>query len=382
MKLLVLPNDLLRDYRRSTTKEFLDLINSQRLFDEVRFLGWEEDYIDEFAGVKAYPFLNDRSKNNIETLLKRLKSGEIPFTSPLFRPILLDNIERIESFLKEFKPSLIRTFNADLAAELGGIIKELTQIPLVISMYDPSRVTSAIHYADSLVCESHELKGICESQYGFPSERIKVIHNGIDLDVFSPKSQDEISRIVPNQFLDAQYKILSVSRVVRGKNIETLLKSISLIKEELPGLVHLHLGSSNLEIEKLRKELGLEQISYFLDPRQKNETPAFYSWADVFVLPSLWEGLSRAVRESLACGTPAVVTNYGSSTEIVQHNYNGLLVDPNNPEDIAQNLSTILRDNYLRKRLSLKARSSINRYDVASSVRMHEENYRSLLKIQ
>ena len=243
----------------------------------------------------------------------------------------------------------------------------------------------AFTYASS-ADTANEIIADIEEKFNVNPNKISVIHNGIDMNFFYPKSKKEISEHVPMQFINAPYKIFSSSRLVKGKNIETLLRAIHLAKDELPGLVHLHLGAEGSqpkktkEIKKLQEELGLNQISYFLGAKQKNELPSYYSWADTFILPTLWEGLSRVMRESLACGTPVIATNYGSSSEIVQNNFNGISIDPMNEEEIAESIVKIMKDKKFKNSLEKNARQSMDKYSLEKSMEMYSKLYGKLLK--
>ena len=114
---------------------------------------------------------------------------------------------------------------------------------------------------------------------------------------------------------------------------------------------------------------------------QKQNLPDFYSWADIYALPTLWEGLGRAQIESLACGTPVITSNYPPMTEIVKDKENGLLADPKSAEDFAKKIILYFKDNKLRKHLENNARKSVcGKYDLKKVMAMHVENYRRLLK--
>jgi glycosyltransferase involved in cell wall biosynthesis len=249
-------------------------------------------------------------------------------------------------------------------AELGILVSKELGIPLIVSVYDPSSLTAAVRQADLVTCETQEIKYKCVHDFGIDPSKIEICYNGIEEDIFFRRGRDEIEAIVDPRFFAYSNVILSCSRVVNGKNLEGILHALNLIKNDFPGLIHLHLGvepdpKKKAGLLRLRSELGLEDISFFLGEKPKQELPFYYSLADTYVLPSFWEGMNRSVRESLFCETPVVTTNYGSMTEFVKEGYNGLLVDPYNSESIARGLERILGDKEFRKRLSSNARASV-----------------------
>ena len=382
MKLLANPNDSTTAYLRNPQEDFLSEFNpldkdGKRFFEEVRFLNWKDNKESEYFKIRSKPFLKD--KKDAELVMNKLSSGKIRFQNNLFREIFLSEKNEIKKIIEEYSPQIIRAFNTHFAGELGSIIKEEYKLPLVISAHDPSRLTSIIEEADSLICVSESLKNKCLEEYSIREERIKVIPDGIDMDFFYPRKSEYV------QFA-AKYKILSVGRIVPSKNIETLLKSISYIKEELgEEIKHLHLGNGTLEnlekITTLRDNLGLSKITSFLGGKHKTELPFYYSWADVYSLPTLWEGLGRAQIESLACGTPVLTTNYAPMTEIVRECYNGLIYDPLDSNDIAKKTIEYFKNKSLRGKMENNARKSVEeKYNIKKVMQMNCENYRGLLK--
>jgi glycosyltransferase involved in cell wall biosynthesis len=388
VKLLAIPNDATAAYHRSDERDFLSEFNpicsnGERFFDEVRFLNWRDESDNEYCGVKSHAFLKDKS--GAYEIMERLSSGEVSYNDASFEGIFRRNLGNVAGKIIEYKPDIVRTFNSYFAAELGSIVSKEFGIPLVVSTHDPTRLTGAIRRADRLVCESNELRGTCIQEYGVDSDKISVIHNPIDMDFFRPYSEEEVKGNVSQQWERAAHKVLSVSRLVDGKNIEGLLEALSAMKDDYPGLVHYHFGVGSskkvMEIKALRDSLGLDGTSFFRGGVQKSELPFYYSSADVFALPTLWEGLSRSVREALASGTPAVTTNYGSTAEIVQDGKNGIGIDPTSSKEIERGLREIFWDTGLRHELTENARKSVFRkYNAESSMRMHCENYQKALE--
>jgi L-malate glycosyltransferase len=384
MKLLAIPNDATKAYGRNYEFDFLSEFNpldldsnSKRTFKEVKFLNWKDEKEEEIFGIKSIPFLENKEKAS--EIMKKLSRGEISFKSPLFREEFLNEEETINKIVKDYDPDIIRAFNTHFAGELGKIIKDNYKIPLVISAHDPSRLTKIVEEADSLVCISENLKNICLENYQINEKKITIIPDAIDMNYFYPRKNTEIG-------FDAKYKILSVGRIVPSKNIENLLESIKYVKEEFgKDIKHIHLGKGSDEaikkIENLRDNLGLKDISHFLGEVHKTQLPNYYSWADVYSLPTLWEGLGRAQIEALACGTPVLTTNYAPMNELVKDEYNGFTYDPKDPKDIAMKTINYFKDKTLRKKMEDNSRKSVKkRYGTKTVMKLNSENYKRLIK--
>jgi glycosyltransferase involved in cell wall biosynthesis len=383
-RLLAIPNDATSAFSRSSSEDFLSEINpkstsEKRFFDSVNFLNWKDDLDCEYFGVKSHAIIED--KKEIKILMEKLTLGEIPFTSPLFLPFFEKEREKILRVSKIFNPDVIRAFNTHFAAELGYFVSQELDIPLVISAHDPSRLTSAINYADSLVCISDHLADLAMANYGINLNKITIIPDGVDTQrLFYPR--DSFEDVVPKNALDCP-RILSVGRVVPNKNIETLLVALSNIKPRFPNFSHIHLGNGQPkaleEVINFATKLGLEGNVHFLGGIQKDKLPFYYSWADIYALPTLWEGLGRAQIEALSCGTPVITTNDAPMNTIVHEGYNGFLVDPHDSQMITDKINSLLLNNSLRSRMAKNARKSIARFDVHKVMQEHCKNYSKLI---
>ena len=103
-----------------------------------------------------------------------------------------------------------------------------------------------------------------------------------------------------------------------------------------------------------------------------SEIPKYMAAADVFVLPSLTEGLGMVILEAMACGVPVVASKVGGVPEILTPGYNGLLVDPGDTQGLANSIIKLLSSEELRKNLSKGA--------LATNERFGKNEFESLLK--
>ena len=380
MKLLAIPNDPTSAYHRNSRKDFLSEFNPNGFFDGVAFLNWKDDSDTEYCGVDSFNILKD--KRGARDLMDRLIRGDVAFDYPLFTDIFSKEKDRIIGLARDFNPDMVRAFNTHFAAELGIMVSQALDVPLLVSAHDIERLTSAVERADYLACVSDVVRDRCVAGYGIDPENVGVIPDGIDMNWFYPRSETEIRGAFSG--MSARNKLFSVGRLVPGKNLEILLKSVQIVERELGGVMHFHVGKgtpeSREEIEYLKQNLGLEGVSYFLGGIQKDQLPFYYSWADVYALPTLHEGLGRASIEALACGTPVVTTNYAPMTEVVQDGYNGLTSDPRDPEMLASQIKRVLVDRDLRKKLEGNARESVReKYGIDRIMGMYCDSFKRIL---
>ena len=389
-KILMISNDAINSYRRFSENSFLDEVNPRmgggRYFDAVSILNWKQKTDDSYAGVKGFTYMDDK-KQMIE-LTDQLARGEVPFSHPLYGKIYEPEKERIIDIARNIDPSVMSTAIHPFAIEAGSIIRDALGIPYITVLNDPSRITSGVSEANYLVSQSQEMKDACIEKYGIDPSKISVIPNGIDTSFFYHRNESEVKGKLGKNFSDAKYKILSIGRIVREKNMEGILGAVAKVREKLGDVQHIHIGKMPYQdwgdkILKLKEKLGLEKTTHFLDEMKRENLPYYYSWADTFLHPALWEGMNRSMREALACETPAITSNQGSNTEIVQNSYNGLQVDTNNTGEIAERLEMILTDKKLQEKFGKNGRSFIKKnHSIDITMRKSIGVYQKILSIK
>jgi len=389
-KLLVLPNDAIGAHRNRGETDFLNEFNPQsidgkRFFSEVGMLNFKQDESETFAGVESIPVIGDKTK--FYEILEKLQRGEIEFSYPLFEEVLNPYIDRMIRTTKIYSPSIIRTSMVPFAVESGIQIKDATGIPLLISINDMSRTTKAVESVDHIVCISDALKEKVTKTYGVAEKKVVVIPDGIDFNRFYQRTSEEVYSIVDPKY-NTKFKSLSVGRQVRSKNIETLLESIAIANKKLNNnLTHIHLGPKTKydaetaeNLLKLRKDLGLENNFHFAGSIPQEQLPFYYSWADVYALPTLWEGLGRAQIEALACGTPVITTNEAPMNTIVSDGFNGYTINPKDLEQLASRLIKLISDPSLLNQMGgERAIKSVSQYNIDTVMQMHYDNYKKIL---
>jgi glycosyltransferase involved in cell wall biosynthesis len=191
--------------------------------------------------------------------------------------------------------------------------------------------------ADRIIAVSNATKEYVLT-LGAKPEKIKVIHNGVDVDHFRhlPGKREEMRTKfgIPKNAAVA----ITVRRLVYKNGIDTLIESANLAIKKNPDLVFLVVGKGPDQkgVQAKIQELGIEdnfRLAGFVSDR---DLPFCYNTADFFVLPSKsGEGLPLVVLEAMACGLPVVATDTGGIKEILMQDF-GRLVPPNEPELMAK----------------------------------------------
>ncbi len=194
--------------------------------------------------------------------------------------------------------------------------------------------------SEKVIANSNDLKDLAKKTA--PYQPIEVIHNGIDLEEFKPKE------------IYGDGNILCVSRLIERKGIQYLIEALQEFDNEL-----VIVGNGNLmdELKNLAKELGVNKRVKFTGEVEHEKIVEYYHDADIFVLPSLNEGMSNTILEAMACGLPIITTDTGGTRLLVKDN--GFLVPMKNSNAIADAIKKY--DNKLLKMHGKRSREIVEK---------------------
>jgi glycosyltransferase involved in cell wall biosynthesis len=174
--------------------------------------------------------------------------------------------------------------------------------------------------ADALIAVSEWTKRALVQELGIPSERIHVVHHGVDLVHFQRRMVADSFRQRYGLAAAARY-ILYVGSEAPWKNLDALLRAFARVLREHPDVRLVKVGSprhptARARLQGLAASLGVSQHVHWIDDVPDSDLPLFYNLADLMVLPSLYEGFGMPVLEALACGTRVVCSNTTSLPEV------------------------------------------------------------------
>jgi glycosyltransferase involved in cell wall biosynthesis len=230
-----------------------------------------------------------------------------------------------------------------------GDVSRLRRIPM------RSVFRIGLRRIDRIVATSEQVRSEL-LDYGFPPSRVARIPNGVDTGRFAPRhGRSELkTHLAPEGPL-----AVFVGRLDVQKGLECLLRAWARVRAEHPRarLVLIGEGPQAHALQELAGALGVQDEVLFAGA-QRDVRP-YLQAADVFVLPSLAEGMSNALLEAMACGVPCVTTRVGGNVDLVTDGETGLLVDPGQEEPLARALLTLLDDPEGAQRLGEAARRRI-----------------------
>jgi glycosyltransferase involved in cell wall biosynthesis len=217
---------------------------------------------------------------------------------------------------------------------------------------------------------------------GFLRERVIRMDNAIDAQQFVPcLDKSAAKKRLDLMALENKVVALFVGRLTSQKALPVLLHAMRRTLLDSPNLHLLILGQGEEAhaLVELAAELGLQQnvtfVGYIDDVRP------YFDVADLFVLPSLAEGVSNSLLEAMSCGLACIATPVGGSAEVLSDGDCGLLVPPGNMEALANCLIRLSSDSNERIQLGTRARQRIlDRYDIRIVGSRYHHLYQSLIE--
>ena len=231
-----------------------------------------------------------------------------------------------------------------------------------------------------IVAVSDEIAAEMKTRLPWVRDRIRVILNGVDTDRYRSTIPRERSSTLLGDYdlSEDTFLIGSVGRLESVKNYPMLLRALAALPEDSQSKAHLFLvgeGDSRAELRALANELGIANRVTFLGMQYHVHEilPLF----DAFALSSVTEGTSISLLEAQACGLPAVVTDVGGNSRIVQDGRTGFLCDLNDDDAMSLALHRLQSDPRLAKQMGNAARSRVQEeFDLRSTVGEYEQIYR------
>jgi glycosyltransferase involved in cell wall biosynthesis len=226
---------------------------------------------------------------------------------------------------------------------------------------------------DRYIAVSHHVGSQLRHRLGVSASRIRVIHNAIAVEQFGDARDRPVIRTGNSPI------VLTVARLDPQKGHTHLLEAAAM----LPGVVFLlaGTGSERAALEAQARRSGISDRVQFLEHRV--DVPDLLRAADVFVLPSLYEGLPLSVLEAMASAKPVVATAVGGTNEAVVDGVTGILVPPANPAALGAAIRGILDDPETAARLGAAGRERVvSAFSTRQMIRATEQVYEELFPEQ
>jgi glycosyltransferase involved in cell wall biosynthesis len=291
-------------------------------------------------------------------------------------------------FLRRQRIDLVHTF--DLYTNLfAAPFARLAGVPVVITsrrdlgvMWSGLRARAqkrVFQWSDCVVANSAAAAKTLIAQERVPAERVWVVRNGVDLQLFCSNGHRALTR---RQLGHGEETLLVavLANLRPEKDHITLFEAVPAIVAAFPRVHFLVIGEGPRE-QQLRRYVQEKRIAAhvsFLGHRE--DTPQLLDAADIVTLPTSSESLPNVLLEAMSASRPVIASAVGGCLEIVRQGETGMLVEPANPQVLSQTLLSLLRDPARRERLGRAARRHMEQnFDLETAARNLEKVYDRML---
>ena len=207
-----------------------------------------------------------------------------------------------------------------------------------------------------------------EKLYNFISDNIEVIPPGVDVQTYYPLKTDEtkIKTNLPDNY------IFCLSRIDKNKGHDLLLNAFDIVRKKISD-VDLVIGGGSPKPQQREKEIfanmrkiikkwGMQESVHIIGYVPDELMAPYYRQAALFVLPSLFEPFGMTAIEAMACGTPVIASKFGGIKNVISSNQNGILINPENPEEFSNEIIALLKNKIKTKDIGQKGYETIVKY--------------------
>ncbi|WP_158795387.1 glycosyltransferase family 4 protein [Pedobacter sp. L105] len=324
-------------------------------------------------------------------MVEKLKAdGFKTYVVPTEKPFNYKVWDAVKQILKDEKIDLVHAHGTRANSNTYNPAKKLN-IPSIYTVHgwsfhpDQHPLVKLVRTLSERFLVKVARKTICVSESNlregaskFPMPRAEVIVNGINQVKFNPDQQYKDIRA---EFGVAKDQILVgyIARITAQKEPLTYLQAIAKIPAEL-NLKFLIVGDGDLKAEMLQLAKTLNLESRIIFENFRDDIPAILHGIDIFCLPSLWEGLPIALLEAMAMRKAIIATAIDGTKDLVTDKVNGLLISTSNPDQLAEAIISLAKDEKLRADMGKAAGELIkSNFNIETMTRKVEAVYRNVL---
>lgn len=269
-----------------------------------------------------------------------------------------------------------------IMASFGGFaalsFKQKTGVPFLLTLQEGDPLESILHKVRFVRGRFNKIFTLAEglqaiSNYllqwgkdmGFGGKVLEVVPNGVDVSRFTVPVESALTKNIRKEFgFPSEATLLvTASRLVEKNGVEHIIRALSLLP---PSVCLVVCGSGELErsLVELSRTLQVQNRIKWLGNLSHDELPRVLSACDIFIRPSLTEGLGNSFLEAMAVGLPTIGTAVGGIPDFLSEGETGFLCEPKNPESIAQTIERVMN-------ISQEEKNKIH----GNSLKLIEEKY-------
>jgi glycosyltransferase involved in cell wall biosynthesis len=285
-------------------------------------------------------------------------------TTPALLPIKMARIRGVATLFRYQNPLLTQAEDA----EAGRFDYSALGLPTIAGICSQLMESSVLADANKIAVASQYAQQRITERFALSPTKVSVVRNGVDTRRFHPTPRP-FELMQRYGVCDAAKVVMCVARIAPYKNQLALIKAIPGILEEVPATVFFFVGPVSdpayfATIQDFIAKNALGRRVVFTGAVDPGLVPKYHCLADVFVLPSLAEGMPLVLLEAMSCGRATVASSLPQHMEVAEHGEAMLLVDPRSEQSLAETVAEVLTNDSLRRRLQRTARElALEAYD-------------------
>jgi len=286
---------------------------------------------------------------------------------------------------------LIHAYFLPMAGFVGTYAGKYLNIPSVVSIrgndieraaFDPSKFSHVMYALQNANAVTTNASILAKKAKAFIDREIHIIPNGIDTALFKPMGRNEVLGEML-QVAGQKSKVVGfVGELREKKGMSTLLTGYAQLVKKIPVSLFIVGEVRDGEKKKIFDEFRNSNPEYRITITghvPHKDLPAYYSLMDVFVHPSLRDGMPNAVLEAMACEVPVIATPVGGVMDVIEDNVNGFLVNVNDANGLAQKMAEVLSQPEKREAVARSGREAVlSQYTLEKELQANLKIYASL----
>lgn len=337
----------------------------------------EEKFIILAPKSADYSKIDKKEKYTVYRIKLSLGNGII---SRFIRTISL--IVNVDKIIKKENIDLLICGSPVSAGITGLIFKKFHKIPYIVFGYGGETsyysknlsisniMKSVLRNADLIITNSNytkkEFQSLCPE-----NSRIDILMPGVDTNIFKPENKDE--RLIKIHYLKNKKVLLTVSRLVKRKGHDYVLTALAEIIKTYPNIVYIICGKGpeKENLKKIVKNLKLEDNVILAGYISDEELPKYYNLCDIYIMVNReikgdWktepvEGFGISFIEASACAKPVIAGKSGGTEDAVVHEETGLLVKPDNEQEIKDAILRLINDENYAVEMGRRGRERVEK---------------------
>ncbi len=296
----------------------------------------------------------------------------------------------VKKLIRQIKPDIVHAHYAGMNGLLGALSNFH---PFVVTVWGSDVLISGksiikrpfvkyiLKKADLITTDADHMKE-ATVKLGINPDKIQLIYFGIDTRKFHPDKKSDDFKLKLG--IENRPVVISLRNFEPIYDLESLLQAVPLVVKQFPQAMFLIAGRGPEEkkLKSLTKKLKINNNVRFIGFVANDELPIYLASADVYVSTSLSDaGIAASTAEAMACGTSIVITDSGENKKWVTNNESGFIIPIKNPEQLAQKIIELLKDEQKRNSLGLAGRKIIvQRNDYYGEMNKMEKFYQEIKK--